>query len=104
MKTKIIIHRDISRDGHSVWICRKNYQNNEICVAKPVQLEFESKNEGWLLPEPTLFIPKTFDNFWQELASAMIEAGKLPERIDEKEMVKNADYLKTVIDRLLDKI
>ena len=64
------------RDAYGLWFIRQD-PGGRYSVAKPVNMEFESKTEGaWLLPDPTIQLrPEEAVGFFQGIKEGMIEAG-----------------------------
>lgn len=70
----------IDRASSGIWIMRKDPKDSRSWqVAKPIPLEFEKKEDYWLMPEPTLVLPyEDCQAFMQELTNALSEAGYKP--------------------------
>lgn len=74
------VEKGISRDGFSVWLLEDRHEATYI--AKPIDLVFEKIEEGFRLPNPTLFVPGPFA---QELVPQLKKALAGYEFWDDKE-------------------
>lgn len=64
---RVVVRRLWNKDGFGIWFVED--RGGEVFYAKPVKLEYE-KNEQWVLPEPTLDLPRLQ---MKELVEQLIE-------------------------------
>lgn len=97
----VVVRPQPPSEDIGIWLFRGRGQQMEC--AKRTFLNYEPHGETWLLPEPTLSIPK---GMVKELARALVESGDLPRDFlfNERERASIRDHLgdmKKMNERLL---
>lgn len=100
------IERSWSRDGYNVWIL--SYENNQIHIAKPIEIEFQPHTDGHVFPEPTLKIDGVSGRMLLDATKRALSnvSWFSKEELEthakvEKAMKDHIDSLKLVIDRVI---
>jgi hypothetical protein len=97
----VCVRRMFDRDAFGVWFGK--YVGEKTLWAKPVKLELEEQPDSWVLPEPTLVIPRLeFHDFFERMAEQAGYEGVSNVRPFDilKAKDENLKDLRSVIDRL----
>lgn len=101
---RLIIRKDECRDGFSLWLFRK--WNGENQFAKPCELEFESRPQAYVLPQPTLSVEESeFHEILvagsEELANLGIQTSMIALKAELEAVKKHRDHLERIVDHML---
>lgn len=78
MTLRLIVRHAINRHGYNVWLLRDD--GHAMRFAQPVEFTFgDPKDDSFLMPEPTLFLPlQDFNMIADSVRNEMIANGLQP--------------------------